>query len=484
MDRSPVPETPPRRRRRLLPVLAGAGALVLAMFTALTVANAATTNSGPASPAAAPNTVPAPPSGWSTVWSDDFTGASGTGVNTSNWLYDTGTSYPGGAGNWGTGEVETATNSTNNVYQDGGGHLVIKPINSGGSWTSGRIETQRTDFAAPAGGQLEVSASIQQPNPASGLGYWPAFWMLGAAARPVGATNWPSIGEIDAMEDVNALSEVAGTFHCGVDPGGPCNETNGLGSGLTSCSGCQTGYRTYSIIIDRTNTSAEQIRWYKDGAQYFSVNESQVGTSTWQAAVDHGFFIILNVAIGGGFPNGVCGCSTPTSATSSGAGMNVDYVAVYSTSSSTTPPTSPPPTGGTGTDAYSTIQAESYSNQSGTQLETTTDSGGGQDMGWIANGDWAEYDGVTFGSSAATQFKARVASGAASGVSGLVEVRIDSRSNAPVGSFAVANTGGWQTWTTIPANISGVTGTHTVYLTFTSGQPADFVNVNWFTFTH
>ena len=29
------------------------------------------------------------------------------------------------------------------------------------------------------------------------------------------------------MEDVNALSEVAGTLHCGVDPGGPCNETTG-----------------------------------------------------------------------------------------------------------------------------------------------------------------------------------------------------------------------------------------------------------------
>jgi hypothetical protein len=488
MNRSPVPEAlpdaRPRRRRRLFTVLAGAGALVLAMFTALTVANAATTQAGSATPAAAPNTVPAPPTGWSTVWSDDFTGASGTGVSTSNWLYDTGTSYPGGAGNWGTGEVETATNSTNNVYQDGGGHLVIKPINSGGAWTSGRIETQRTDFAAPAGGQLEVSASIQQPNPASGLGYWPAFWMLGAAARPVGATNWPSIGEIDAMEDVNALSEVAGTLHCGVDPGGPCNETNGLGSGLTSCSGCQTGYHTYSIIVDRTNTSAEQIRWYKDGANYFTVNESQVGTSTWQAAVDHGFFIILNVAIGGGFPNGVCGCSTPTSSTSSGAGMNVDYVAVYSTSGGGTTPTTPPPTGGTGTGAYATIQAESYNNQSGTQLETCTDTGGGQDVGWLANGDWAEYDNVAFGSTAATQFKARVASGAASGVSGLVEVRIDSRSNAPVGSFAVGNTGGWQTWTTVPANISAVTGTHTVYLTFTSGQPADFVNANWFTFAH
>jgi hypothetical protein len=77
-----------------------------------------------------------------------------------------------------------------------------------------------------------------------------------------------------------------------------------------------------------------------------------------------------------------------------------------------------------------------------------------------------------------------VASGAASGVSGLVEVRLDSRSNAPIGSFAVGNTGGWQSWRTVPANISDVTGTHDVYLTFTSGQPSDFVNVNWFTFGH
>ena len=84
----------------------------------------------------------------------------------------------------------------------------------------------------------------------------------------------------------------------------------------------------------------------------------------------------------------------------------------------------------------------------------------------------------------AHQFSARVASGAAAGVSGLVEVRLDSRSNAPIGSFAVGNTGGWQSWRTVPANISAVTGVHTVYLTFTSGQPADFVNLNWFTFVH
>jgi hypothetical protein len=36
----------------------------------------------------------------------------------------------------------------------------------------------------------------------------------------------------------------------------------------------------------------------------------------------------------------------------------------------------------------------------------------------------------------------------------------------------------------VPANISGVTGVHDVYVTFTSGQPADFVNVDWLTFAH
>src|SRR4026209_2010540 len=42
---------------------------------------------------------------WQLVWSDEFSGPANTGVNPANWLYDLGTSYPGGAANWGTGEV-------------------------------------------------------------------------------------------------------------------------------------------------------------------------------------------------------------------------------------------------------------------------------------------------------------------------------------------------------------------------------------------
>jgi hypothetical protein len=139
---------------------------------------------------------------------------------------------------------------------------------------------------------------------------------------------------------------------------------------------------------------------------------------------------------------------------------------------------------GSGTDAYSTIQAEAYTYAAGVGTENTTDTDGGQNIGWLAGGDWAEYGNVAFGTSAATQFKIRVASGAASGISGAVEVRLDSRSSTPIASIPVTNTGGWQTWTTKSARLSGVTGTHTVYLTFTGSQSADFVNVNWFTFAH
>jgi hypothetical protein len=205
------------------------------------------------------------------------------------------------------------------------------------------VQTTSANVGAPAGGKLEVTANIQQPN--GGPGYWPAFWMLGPG-------QWPENGEIDIMEDVNSLSELSGTIHCGVDPGGPCNEPNGIGSGLRGCGGCQSGFHTYTMILDRTNTSAESITFYLDGNSYFTVTEGQVGTSTWQAAFDHNLSIILDLAIGGAYPNGVCGCTTPTGATSSGGTMQVDYVAAYTTNGGGGPPPPPPPGSGQITNRY------------------------------------------------------------------------------------------------------------------------------------
>ncbi len=608
-----APATRPRSRVRIM----------LAMLATVVLGSAWVAVAGNAQ-AAVPT-----PAGWKQVFADDFTGAANSRINTANWRYDTGTGYPGGPQNgFGTSEVETMTDSTANVALDGNGNLRITALRGGPTgWTSGRIETNRTDFQPPAGGKLRVEARLKLPQVSDLAGYWPAFWMLGAPYRGVW-WNWPSVGEIDIMENVNGLNREWGTFHCGTSPGGPCNEKSGIGANVP-CAGttCQGGFHTYAIEWDKS-TNPQQIRWYLDGKQFHAVTSAQFDAGTWNAATNHGFFIILNVAIGGEFPAALG--AGPTG--SSGGSMLVDYVAAWTAGAggpppgggTPPPPVSPPPTcgplisqgrptassaieapnlaaqyavdgnpntrwssafsdpqwmridlgkatpvtrvrlnweaayatgytiqlstdgttwtdaytqfGGDGgiddlnvkgtaryvrmygttratgygyslwefevygacgstpppgggtpppagnRDAYAQIPAGSHNDQSG--LSPLTVNEGGQGVTGATNGDWALYKGVNFGGTAAHQFVARVASGATGGVSGLVEVRLDSRTSAPIGSFAIANTGGWQSWRTVPANISGVTGTHDVYLTFTSGQPTDYVNVNWFTFGH
>src|SRR6188472_792129 len=192
----------------------------LAVVIALAVAVPPAAAAPPAGQAGGPGGPGGP--GWTKVWTDTFNGAAGSGVDPAVWKYNTGT------GIFGTGEIETMTNSTSNVHLDGHGNLDITALGHGQSWTSGRIQTISSDFGAPAGGEMAVTASIRQPNPASGLGYWPAFWMLGPG-------DWPMTGEIDILEDVNALSEHSATLHCGnlddFNPDGtrgPCHEFTGL----------------------------------------------------------------------------------------------------------------------------------------------------------------------------------------------------------------------------------------------------------------
>lgn len=121
---------------------------------------------------------------------------------------------------WGTGEVETYTSSSSNVrlYTDTSknGHLWIVPQrSSSGAWTSGRVESRRSDFTAPAGGKLRVEASIKMPDVtgSNGLGYWPAFWLVGGAFRG-NYTNWPEVGEIDIMENINGQDTITEVLHC------------------------------------------------------------------------------------------------------------------------------------------------------------------------------------------------------------------------------------------------------------------------------
>jgi beta-glucanase (GH16 family) len=256
-----------------------------------------------------------PPVHWVRVWSSDFPGPANAPLHSQDWTFDT------GQGIFGNGEVESMTDSPYNVHVDGHGDLDITVLWSGNAWTSGRVQSVR-EFSPPAGQELMVTASIRQPDPAGALGYWPAFWLFSDG-------SWPAHGEVDIMEDVNGLSEHSGTMHCGTAVPGPCDEDTGLGSGLLACQGCQAGFDTYSVIIDRRDRSDQQIRWYLNGREFYSVSESRVGAAVWNEAVDHGFFIILDVAMGGTYPDVACQCSAPDHTTASGGTMTVRSVAVY-----------------------------------------------------------------------------------------------------------------------------------------------------------
>ncbi|MER6768228.1 SGNH hydrolase domain-containing protein [Streptomyces bacillaris] len=284
------------------------------------------TEAGALPATATPSTAPAPgPDGWTELLRDDFDGPAGTRPSPARWQYDLGTCYPGcPAPQWGTGEITAMTDSTENVRLDGRGALEIVPTRKGDQWSSGRITTVRSDFAPPPGGVLRIEASIALPEVtgAGAAGYWPAFWTLGASLRD-GYTGWPGVGELDIMESVNGRDSVFGSMHCGVLEGGPCREPVGLTSGPQACATCRTEFHTYAVEVD---LGADEVRWYLDDRVYFRVRAEQMDRRTWQQTVDHGVFLILNVAIGGALP--LADGATAGPATEPGRPMRVDHVTV------------------------------------------------------------------------------------------------------------------------------------------------------------
>jgi len=267
--------------------------------------------------------------GYKVTFADDFLG---TSLSTANWKIDTGTSYPAGPSQWGTGEVQSYTKNTKNLLVSNG-VLAITPTFTSNKWTSARIETVRSDFVAKAGGKLLIEASIWLGhNPAEKqLGIWPAFWAMGSAFRKAQNKGWPNTGEWDIMESINGYTTAYQTIHCGTNPDGACNEPNGRGVASTVSRGT---YHTYTFVVDRTASfwRSETVSWYIDGVLKTKIRGNTVNNITaWANLVHQPFFLLLDVAVGGSFPNALAGEQTPTTATigGSGSGLKADYIAVY-----------------------------------------------------------------------------------------------------------------------------------------------------------
>jgi hypothetical protein len=154
---------------------------------------------------------------------------------------------------------------------------------------------------------------------------------------------------------------------------------------------------------------------------------------------------------------------------------------VLSSSSEAPPPSSEPPPPPAPVD-YPTVQAEAAAELSGIEKQATTDQGGGENVGWIKEGDYLRFDGIDFGASPPASVELRVASQGGGG--GKVEMRIDAKDGPPVATLTVEDTGGWQNWRTEVVKLAPTTGSHTVFVTFARPDGAEFVNLNWWHLTN
>lgn len=118
------------------------------------------------------------------------------------------------------------------------------------------------------------------------------------------------------------------------------------------------------------------------------------------------------------------------------------------------------------------IEAEDFDDESGISLEDTTDDGGGQNIGYIDEGDYVEY-GINIPSDGTYLIEYRLASavdsfGFETSIGGVV---VDTQS--------LLSTGDWQNWITQSAEVDLVAGEQTMRLDFLGGA----INVNWIRLT-
>ncbi|MDW5290304.1 carbohydrate-binding protein [Formosa sp. PL04] len=127
-------------------------------------------------------------------------------------------------------------------------------------------------------------------------------------------------------------------------------------------------------------------------------------------------------------------------------------------------------------DAFDRIEAEDFCEAYGVQIESGED--GAANIGYINNGNWIMFSDVDFNTVALSV----AVSMASNRDGGNVEFRIGSETGTLLGTVTVGNTGGWQTWETGTANLTGATGIQDLYLVFTGEGSSSLFNLDSFQF--
>ena len=274
-------------------------------------------------------------SDWALVWSDEFTDGD---IDRSKWGYETDC--------WGGGnnERQCYTDNPKNAYIKDGvlnitahheqavGRAYPDHVRPSGKvdyqmsvqpFTSARLTTK--DHADWRYGRIELRAKLPK-----GQGTWPAIWMLPTDEIYGG---WEGSGEIDIMEAVNlgttcenctggTENRIRGTLHYG----GKHSVIKSLG-GHTELPASDDGFNVFAL-----EWTQSKISWFINGKVYSSKSSDAWYSDSAPkdnafAPFDERFHLILNLAIGGGWPErenegGVDETGFPKT-------MQIDWVRVY-----------------------------------------------------------------------------------------------------------------------------------------------------------
>jgi len=244
------------------------------------------------------------------VWSDEFS-VNGS-LDSAKWWHQT--QLPNGT-SWWNGEIQHYTNRDTNSYCDNGYMYLTaraETFTDQGLTTNHTSARLNSKFAFTYG-RVEVKAQLP-----TGVGTWPAIWMLGQnitengaywQVQGYGTTGWPHCGEIDIMEHWGTNQDhVSSAIHTPSSFGGTVN----VGGQMVT--GASTGFHVYAV-----EWSPTKMVFSVDSVVHYTYEPSTYDSNTWP--FDDPQFLLLNIAI---LPNIDTGfVSSP---------MIVDYVRVYQSS--------------------------------------------------------------------------------------------------------------------------------------------------------
>jgi hypothetical protein len=252
------------------------------------------------------------------------------GIQESTWSFEMGdgSQYSNKQRGWGNNELQCYTDKYANAHVEpnpekkGDGMLVISAIHNQNAsypdckWTSSRLVTKgkkliswQKDIEKNICVSARIEARIKLPMKNAA---WSAFWMLPEPPKNnktcLGCGvygGWCNSGEIDIMEHRDVENKVIGTARF--------NDTYGCAN---------NPQYSQPLDMDKWNIfsiewTCTHIKWYINGILF----KTHTSNNKFNKPFDQLFYIILNLAVGGDFPNNKIEEVTSR--------MYIDYIKAY-----------------------------------------------------------------------------------------------------------------------------------------------------------